>query len=147
MLRPSFLGPVAAMLLLGLSGCALEGPSGVSDTEARDRFIAVIDEAQRTIGGDWQVDDDPTSRECTIPLWVGGHRYPALRIGEAPSSVERTADAVEQAWRDDGMSVERQLVGDVVEVSATSEFGELFILRVSEGAATLQGESECRPAA
>ncbi|KQV24580.1 hypothetical protein ASC54_08585 [Yonghaparkia sp. Root332] len=138
---------MAAMLLLGLSGCALEGPSGVSDTEARDRFIAVIDEAQRTIGGDWQVDDDPTSRECTIPLWVGGHRYPALRIGEAPSSVERTADAVEQAWRDDGMSVERQLVGDVVEVSATSEFGELFILRVSEGAATLQGESECRPAA
>lgn len=147
MLRPAFLGPVAAMMLLGLSGCALESPSEVSDTEARDRFIAVIDETQRTIGGDWQVDDDPTSRECMIPLWVSGHRYPALRIGEAPASVERTADAVEQAWRDDGMSVERQLVGDVVEVSATSEFGELFILRVSESAATLQGESECRPAA
>lgn len=147
MLRPSFLGPVAAMMLLGLSGCALESASEVSDSEARDRFIAVIDEAQRTIGGDWQVDDDPTSRECMIPLWVPGHRFPALRIGEAPASVERTADAVERAWRDDGMSVERQLVGDVVEVSATSEFGELFILRVSESAATLQGESECRPAA
>lgn len=136
---------LAALMLLGLAGCALEQPSDVSDSEARERFIAVLDEAQAAVGGQWQVDDDPTPRECTIPLWVAGQRYPALRVGEPPRSPERAADVVEQAWRDDGMRVERQTVGEVLEVSATSEHGELFILRLSESAATLQGESECRP--
>lgn len=139
------LAPLAALMLLGLAGCALESPSEVSDTEARERFIAVLDDAQSAIGGQWQVDDDPTPRECTIPLWVAGQRYPALRVGKSPRSPERAADAAEQAWIDDGMRVERQTVGDVLEVSATSDHGELFILRVSESAATLQGESECRP--
>lgn len=137
--------PLAALALLGLTGCALQSPSDVTDAEARDRFLAIVDEAQDAIGGEWQVDDDPTMRECSIPLWVAGHRYPALRVGDAPSSPERAADAAEQAWLDAGMRVERQTVGDVLEVSATSDHGELFILRVSDSAATLQGESECRP--
>lgn len=139
------LAPLAALALLGLSGCALEGPSEVTDAEARERFVAVLDATQRTVGGSWQVDDDPTPRECTIPLWVAGERYPALRVGDAPRDVQRAADAVEQSWLDDGMTVERQTVGDVLEVSATSEHGEVFILRLSDSAATLQGESECRP--
>lgn len=139
------LAPLAALMLLGLGGCALQPVSDVSDSEARDRFIAIVDDAQSAIGGRWKSDDDPTPRECTIPLWVAGQRYPVLRVGEPPSSPERAADAAEQAWRDDGMRVERQTVGDVLEVSATSDHGELVILRVSDNAATLQGESECRP--
>ena len=139
------LAPLAALALLGLSGCALDAPTDVSDAEARERFIAALDDTQRLVGGRWQVDDDPTPRECTIPLWVAGERYPALRVGEPPADAERAADAVEQAWRDDGMTVERQTVGDVLEVSATSEHGEVLILRLSDSAATLQGESECRP--
>lgn len=138
-------GLMAAVALLSLSGCALQSPSEASDAEARDRFIAVLDEAQRTVGGAWDVQDDPTSRDCVVPVWVAGHRYPALRVGDAPRSVDRSADAVERLWRDEGMTVERAVVGDVIEVKATSEFGELYVFRVSESASTLQGESECRP--
>lgn len=145
MIRTPFTGLTAALALLSLSGCALQSPSDVTDTHARDRFISVLDEVQRTVGGSWDVQDDPTSRECVIPLWIPGHRYPALRVGDAPRSIDRSADAVEQLWREEGMTVERALVGEVIEVKATSEFGELYVFRVSESASTLQGESECRP--
>ena len=145
MSRTSLPGLMAAVVLLSLSGCALAPPSAVSDAEARSRFIAVLDETQRVVGGDWDVQDDPTPRECVIPLWVSGQRYPALRVGEASRSVEQTVDDVEQVWLDAGMSVERSLIGDVVELKASSDDGELYLFRVSESAATLQGESECRP--
>lgn len=145
MIRMPLSGLTAALALLSLSGCALQSPSEVTDAEARDRFIAVLDEAQRTVGGSWDVQDDPTSRDCVVPLWAAGHRYPGLRVGDAPRSIDRSADAVEQLWRDEGMTVERAVVGDVIEVKATSEFGELYVFRVSGSASTLQGESECRP--
>jgi len=117
----------------------------VTDLEARDRFSAVLDDAQQIVGGEWSVMDDPTSRECIIPLWVTGERYPALRIGEAPASVTTAADRIEEAWTDGGMRVTRTDIGDVVEVKGESADGELLILRLSESASTLLGESECRP--
>ncbi len=134
-----------AAVLVGVSGCALQSPSEVTDAEARDRFLAVIDETQQLVGGVWQVDDDPTPRGCTVPVWVAGERYPALRVSEDPRG-DGHADRVQQAWEDNGLEVDRSLVGDVVELKAESEFGEVYLFRVSEQAMTLQGESECRPA-
>ncbi|WP_168915339.1 hypothetical protein [Microcella flavibacter] len=140
---------IAAVLVsvsaVSLSGCALQSPSEVTDAEARDRFLAVIDETQQLVGGAWQVDDDPTPRGCTVPVWVAGERYPALRVSEDPRG-DGHADRVQEAWEDNGLEVDRSLVGDVVELKAESEFGEVYLFRVSEQAMTLQGESECRPA-
>lgn len=135
----------AAFVAIALSGCAVQVSTPVTDLEARDRFSAVLDDAQQIVGGEWTVMDDPTSRECIIPLWVTGERYPALRIGEAPASVTAAADRIEEAWTDGGMRVTRTDIGDVVEVKGESTDGELVILRVSERASTLLGESECRP--
>ncbi len=135
-----------AAVLVSVSGCALQSPSEVTDAEARDRFLAVIDETQQLVGGVWQVDDDPTPRGCTVPVWVAGERYPALRVSEDPRG-DGHADRVQQAWEDNGLEVDRSLVGDVVELKAESEFGEVYLFRVSDQAMTLQGESECRPAA
>jgi hypothetical protein len=128
-----------------LTGCAAQQPSPVSDREARDRFSAVLDDAQETVGGQWNVRDDPTPRECVIPLWIAGQRYPALRVGDAPRSVGAAADRVERVWSDDGMRVTRSDIGDVVEVKGETINGELVVLRLSKSASTLLGESECRP--
>lgn len=134
-----------ATVALGLTGCAVQSSTPVTDLEARERFFSVLDEAQQLIGGDWQTMDDPTPRACVIPLWVAGERYPALRLGDAPRSVGAAADRVETAWNDAGMRVTRTDIGDVVEVKGESAEGELVVLRVSESASTLLGESECRP--
>ncbi len=137
---------VVTLLIVALSGCAVQSPTPVTDLEARERFLAVVDEAQRVIGGDWDVQDDPTPRECVIPLWVVGERYPVLRVGDPAASVSAAAQRIEQAWDDAGMRVTRTDIGDVIEVKGESADGELVVLRLSGSASTLLGESECRPA-
>lgn len=150
--RTAALAVLALSLLLSLpiavGGCAVLAPTPVTDEQARDRFLAVLDDAQALVGGDWTVMDDPTPRECVIPLWVAGERLPALRVGDAPAGVAGVADAAErvaQAWSTAGMRVTRTEIGEVVEVKGESTAGELIVLRVSEAASTLIGESECRP--
>lgn len=128
-----------------LSGCAVQATTSVTDQQARDRFVTLLNDAQALIGGDWSVMDDPTPRDCVIPLWVAGERYPALRVGDAPDGVGVAAERVEQAWQLAGLRVTRTEVGEVVEVKGESVDGELIVLRVSESASTLLGESECRP--
>ena len=142
--------PVTALLAvvlatLALTGCVMHDATPVSDSEARDRFLAVLDETQDLVGGEWDVRDDPTPRECVIPLWVSGERYPALRVGDPPASVSAAAERVEQAWSGTGMRVTRTDTGDVIEVKGESLEGEIIVLRLSGSASTLLGESECRP--
>lgn len=136
---------VVAMLTVGLSGCAVQQATPVTDAEAHDRFLSALDDTQGIVGGQWEVLDDPTPRECVIPLWVAGERYPALRLGDAPVLASIAADRVESAWNEQGMRVTRTDIGDVIEVKGESAAGELLVLRVSENASTLLGESECRP--
>lgn len=135
----------AAVLTLALTGCVMAPVSAGSDAEARERFAALLDETQRMVGGDWQVHDDPTPRECVVPLWVAGERYPALRIGDAAGAPAAAAARVERGWEAEGIAVTRTDVGDVIEVSGETADGELIVLRVSASASTLLGESECRP--
>lgn len=137
---------LAAVIVAGvLAGCSGQQPSAVTHREARDRFLVILDEVQSIVGGEWNIMDDPTARECVIPWWVAGERYPALRVGTAPDSVRLAADRVEQQWSAQGMRVTRTDVADVVEVKGESADGELVLLRVSDSASTLLGESECRP--
>lgn len=145
LVMPVALAMVAGAVAVVLGGCAVQASTPVTDLEARDRLLAVLDEAQQVVGGEWTVMDDPTPRECIIPLWISGERYPALRVGDPPASVAVAADLMERAWNDSGMRVTRTDIGDVIEVKGESDEGELVILRVSENASTLLGESECRP--
>lgn len=150
MIRRSRFGIVAVAAVIGvaaLSGCTLQAPSAVEDEEARERFVALLDDTQAAAGGSWSVQDDPTPRECTIPLWVTGERFPALRLAEAPASPSRAADRVEEAWRAHDLEVTLTEVSDVIELKGESAQGELLLFRASDGAMTLTGESECRPVA
>lgn len=135
----------AAAAVLSLSGCVLTPGSGVSAEEARERFTAILDSTQDALGGRWENRDDPTARNCTIPLWVEGIRYPGLRLGDAPQSPEDALSTVEAHWERLEVQSERTEVGDVTELRGTSASGDLLIFRANEDAMTLQGESECRP--
>jgi hypothetical protein len=135
----------AAVAVLCLSGCVVAPGSGVTPDEARERFINVLDSTQDALGGSWDAKDDPTPRNCTIPLWVDGVRYPGLRLGETQGSPEMALDTVEEHWAALEVDAERTEVGDVTELRGTNPFGDLFIFRAAEDAMTLMGESECRP--
>lgn len=128
-----------------LSGCTLDAGSGQTPEQARDAFRAVLDSTQRELGGAWQVNDDPTPRGCTIPLWVEGERYPGLRLGPVPEAPTESLRIVAEHWTSLGYTVEQNHVGDVTELSAGGTRFDSLIFRVSDSGMTLQGESECRP--
>jgi uncharacterized protein YbdZ (MbtH family) len=136
---------VAAAAVLCLSGCVVAQGSGATPDEARDRFTGVLDSTQNALGGRWENSDDPTPRNCAIPLWVEGIRYPGLRLGTAPESPQAALDTVEQHWETLEVASERTEVGDVTELRGSNPSGDLFIFRANADAMTLQGESECRP--
>jgi hypothetical protein len=134
-----------AVAVLCLPGCVVAQGSGVRPEEARDRFLGVLNSTQEALGGDWENRDDPTPRNCTVPLWVEGIRYPGLRLGDAPASPEAALDTVERHWDKLDMASERTEVGSVTELRGSDPSGDLFIFRANSDAMTLMGESECRP--
>lgn len=135
----------AVLVLTALSGCVVVPGSGLSADEARLELYSALDETQLVLGGEWDNRDDPTPRGCLIPLWVEGQHYPGLRLGEAPHDRSSAIDSVRSRWTEWGYRVTETLIGEVVELQAHDEVGELLVFRITEEAMTLQGESECRP--
>ena len=117
---------------------------GPSLTQAREEFFALIDATQQLAGGTWEVQDDPSTRGCELPDGGLGRTFSALRL--APPPTAPIADPIADAWDDLGYSVARTDIGPVSQLVATGDGSEILILRVSDRAMTLQGESECRPA-
>ncbi len=113
-----------------------------AETGATADFFAVIDATQDLAGGQWDVQDDPTSRGCVLPDGTEGETFSALRISVMPAVV---LNSVAAAWEDYGYSVDRESIGPVNQLVATNSTSEVLIFRVSDRAMTLQGESECQP--
>ena len=145
-LGAAVLGAVAPPLL-ALGGCSVSAGSDATPTEARTDLLGALNATQLAVGGDWEVRDDPTPRGCVIPLWVEGERYPALRIGSAPRDTRAALAVVDRTWTEWGYKVDSTVVGDVTQLQGHSSVDAVLIFRVSTDAMTLQGESECRPAA
>jgi hypothetical protein len=138
----------AALTLAGSgSGCALGSGNGITAEAARTSLYATLDETQDRLGGQWDNQDDPTPRGCSVALWSEGEMYPALRVGTPPERPEYAVESVSAYWDGLGLVLSTTDVGDVVELQGESDEGEIVILRVSAEAMTLQGESECRPEA
>lgn len=137
---------VALTLAVASTGCVANDSADVTAEEARDALYATLDETQDLLGGTFDNQDDPTARGCALALWSEGDHYPALRLGSAPEDAQDAVDTVTDYWTTLGYDLSTATVGAVVEVQGMGDAGETLILRVSDDAITLQGESECRPA-
>ena len=109
-------------------------------TEARDAFYETIDDTEQLLGGTWDVQDDPSPRHCELQSGGSGLNYSALRIAPAD-----TITSVAGVWETWGYSVQADTIGPVDQLIGTNEAAEVLILRSSDRATTLLGESECRP--
>lgn len=144
--RRSVAGVCVALAIAACSTGCVGNSEGPTAEEARDSLYATLDKTQELLGGRFDNQDDPTARGCALALWSEGDHFPALRLGAAPADPQRAVSAVSDYWSELGYDLTMATVGAVVEVQGTGETGESLILRVSDDATTLQGESECRPA-
>jgi hypothetical protein len=137
---------VLASLLVaaGSAGCASSSQDTTAE-QARDSLYAVLDTTQRMLGGEFDNQDDPTARGCALALWQEGDHFPALRLGTAPAGADDAVATVSDYWEGLGYELSTSTVGEVLEVQGEGDQGEILILRVSDDAITLQGESACRP--
>ena len=139
---------VCAVLILALaaaSGCTVRTGSGAGPESARQSLYGVLDETQELLGGSWTNQDDPTPRGCSIPLFVEGEMYPALRVGTARGDSTAALATVSRLWSDKGYDVTSTGVGAVRELQGNNDVDQLLVLRINGRSMTLQGESECRP--
>lgn len=137
---------VLPVLLLGscmVRGQVATAPDASTSAEARADLYATLDDTQNLIGGDWTNQDDPNSLACEFG-GTAGRTYSALRVA-AP--VADPSAAVEAAWVSAGYTVESTEIGPVSQLVGEASGHALLIFRLSDRAMTLQGESECRPAA
>lgn len=140
----------ALVAAVGLSGCALGAGNGPTSEQARERFHEALDDTQDALGGSWKNQDDPTSRGCSVALWVEGISYPGLRIGpmpgDVPGDVSKAIDTARDTLGDLGFKIDAsEDVGEVLELRATRDGGEFVLFRITDEGMTLQGESACRP--
>lgn len=127
---------------LGPGQLATGSSRAPSLAQARADFYAAIDETQRIVGGQWDDRDDPNSRGCVLAGGGAGRAYSALRL--APPTASADTGLLAAAWEDSGYTVEQLQIGPVTQLTASGDMSELLILRLSDRATTLQGESECR---
>ncbi|NEM91597.1 hypothetical protein [Galbitalea soli] len=137
--------PAFALVLVGLTGCALTTGGDADPQAARDTLYRVLDRTEATIGGDWVVADDPTPRGCTFPIWTQGTLYPGLRTAAPIAGATAALRRVEVLWRRLGYSLETSRVGAVIQLRGTASLSRSLQLRFGPDGMTLQGESECRP--
>ncbi len=138
-------GALATPLFV-MGGCVMQPVTGMSIEQPQTQFFSVLEQTEVLIGGEWDNRDDPTPRGCVIALGIEGESFPALRFGEPPRQVDSTLAAIAVAWTDFGYTVDMVDIGPVVQLSGTRGADELVVVRASDLAITLQGESECRPA-
>ena len=137
---------VLPVLLLGSCTTRAQAEAGQdapSLAEARSALYATLDETQELIGGVWSNLDDPNSRGCILDADVG-RTFSALRTA---TPVADPSAAVAAAWEEAGYTVDSTEIGPVAQLVGTNAGAALLIFRLSDRAMTLQGESECRPAA
>jgi hypothetical protein len=136
---------VSVVFGAGSVGCAASEDDATAE-QARDSLYAILDATQRMLGGEFDNQDDPTARGCALALWQEGDHFPALRLGAAPANADEVVATVSDYWDELGYELTTASLGEVLEVQGEGDLGEILILRVSDDAITLQGESECRPA-
>lgn len=139
-----------ALLAIGallLTGCSTGGSENtMTPQEAQAELLALLDETQEAVGGQWQVDDDDTPLQCILPSGETGVTFSGYRRASQP--VEGGADAVAAFWESKGFTVEPrpELAGlDDVFVRFPGEPDRYLHFAIGDNVMALEGWGRCVP--
>ena len=142
---------LAVVVLAVVTGCSTPAPvadSELSPLESQQALFAVLDETQRAAGGEWETQDSPSPRPCTLPgsgddgVTFSGRR---LRDGVGPSADE--TDAIVAGLEKAGFEVGRETVGGFDNVRAVMPGNGSYyvLLEAGTNVTALSGQAACVP--
>lgn len=101
----------ASIVALTLALTACTGSGHVQPEEAEKSIVSVVDDTTATIGGHWKVYSEPTAESCTEAA-DDGLTYTYILMQDGPrTDPAKAVAAVEQLWKDRGMTTERYRTG------------------------------------
>lgn len=107
-LRGLSVASAAAMVLL-LTAC--NGSANVEPAQAKKSILSIVDETTTAVGGEWSVYSEPTAESCGEGAG-DGFTYTTIVMQDAPTAdPARAVAAVEQLWKDKGITTERYRTG------------------------------------
>lgn len=92
-----------------LTGCS-EG-SGMNTKEAKQSIVTFVERSTDVVGDGWEVSDGPGLGKCGRGLGQEGVQYVYAKVRSASADPKADVEAVEQHWKELGVTTERYQTG------------------------------------
>ena len=102
--------PVAALLMVVvLTGCS----AGIGKTpeHAKESIVMFVEGSTDVVGDGWEPKDGPRLGKCGLGLGTGGIQYVYAMVRSASADPKADVEAVEQHWKELGVTTERYQTG------------------------------------
>jgi len=101
----------ASIVALTLALTACTGGGHMQPEAAEKSIVSAVDETTRNVGGHWKVYSEPTAESCTEAT-DDGLTYTYILMQDGPrTDPAKAVAAVEQLWKDRGITTERYRTG------------------------------------
>ncbi len=127
-----------------LTGCS-EG-SGMNTKEAKQSIVTFVEGSTDVVGDGWEVSDGPGLGKCGRGLGQGGVQYVYAMVRSASADPKADVEAVEQHWKELGVTTERyQTGGDDPILGVRGRGGPVSSsdFRADPRGYTIDGSSQC----
>jgi len=99
----------AALLMVVLAGCS--AGVGKSPDHAKQSVVTFVEGSTDVVGDGWETSDGPGLGKCDLGVGQGGVQYVYAEVRAASADQKADVEAVEQHWKDLGVTTERYQTG------------------------------------
>ncbi len=127
-----------------LAGCS-EG-SGINTKEAKQSIVTFVEGSTDVVGDGWEVSEGPGLGMCGLAPAVRGVEYSYAMVRSASADPKADVEAVEQHWKDLGVTTERYQTGGedpILGVRGRGGPASSSDFRADPRGYTIDGSSQC----
>lgn len=100
---------VLLLMVVVLTGCS--AAIGKTPEQAKESIVTFVDESTDVVGDGWEPNDGPRLGKCGLGVGVGGVQYIYAKVRSASPDPKADVEAVEQHWKELGVTTERYQTG------------------------------------
>ncbi|PZF58153.1 hypothetical protein DEJ23_04420 [Curtobacterium sp. MCSS17_008] len=127
-----------------LTGCS--AGIGKSPEQAKQSIVTFVEGSTDVVGDSWEASDGPRLGKCGLAPGVGGVQYVYAMVRSASADPEADVEAVDQYWKQIGVTTERYQTGGEDPILGVRGRGgpvESSDFRADPRGYTIDGSSQC----